>query len=117
MIIGYAKHQGVEFLKQVKHAHKHTKLHADLHPEEHSLIARLELEDKHPAGGAGGHGFELDVVREDDQVVLEVGMELISWSQRTPNKPQLCQCRGLSTGGASAGHQLAARTTSPSCNG
>ena len=78
MIIGYAKHQGVEFLKQVKHAHKHTKLHADLHPEEHSLIARLELEDKHPAGGTGGHGFELDVVREDDQVVLEVGMELIS---------------------------------------
>ena len=78
MIIGYAKHQGVEFLKQVKHAHKHTKLHADLHPEEHSLIARLELENKHSSGGTGGHGFELDVVREDDQVVLEVGMELIS---------------------------------------
>ena len=55
-----------------------TKLHADLHPKEHSLIARLELEDKHPAGGTGGHGFELDVVREDDEVVLEVGMGLIS---------------------------------------
>ena len=53
-------------------------MHADLHPEEHSLIARLELEDKHPAGGTGGHGFELDVVREDDEVVLEVGMGLIS---------------------------------------
>ena len=78
MIIGYAKHQGVEFLKQVKHAHKHTKLHADLHPEEHSLIACLELEDKHPAGGTGGHGFELNVVRKDDEVVLEVGMGLIS---------------------------------------
>ena len=74
MIIGCAKHQGAEFFRHVKH----TKLHADLHPEEHSLIACLELEDKHPAGGTGGHGFELDVVREDDEVVLEVGMELIS---------------------------------------
>ena len=62
----------------IKHNHKHTKLHADLHPEEHSLIARLELEDKHPAGGTGGHGFELNVVRKDDEVVLEVGMGLIS---------------------------------------
>ena len=67
-----------EFFKQVRNTHKHTKLHADLHPEEHSLIARLELEDKHPAGGTGGHGFELNVVRKDDEVVLEVGMELIS---------------------------------------
>ena len=78
MKIGYAKHQDAEFFRQFKHTLRQTKLHADLHPEEHSLIACLELEDKHPAGGTGGHGFELDVVREDDQVVLEVGMELIS---------------------------------------
>ena len=78
MINGCAKHQKAEFFKQVRHTHKHTKLHADLHPEEHSLIARLELENKHSSGGTGGHGFELDVVREDDQVVLEVGVGLIS---------------------------------------
>ena len=73
MIIGYAKHQGVEFFRLTS-----KQSYTDLHPEEHSLIARLELEDKHPAGGTGGHGFGLGGVREDDQVVLEVGMELIS---------------------------------------
>ena len=73
MINEYAKHQGVEFFRLTS-----KQSYTDLHPEEHSLIARLELEDKHPAGGTGGHGFELNVVREDNQVVLAVEMELIS---------------------------------------
>ena len=41
-----------------------------LHPEEHPLVAGLELEDKDPASGAGSHGLELHIVRKDDQVVL-----------------------------------------------
>ena len=44
--------------------------HTDLHPEEHPLVACLELEDKDPASGAGRHRLELHIVREDDQVVL-----------------------------------------------
>ena len=46
--------------------------HANLHPKEHSLVAGLELEDKDPASGAGGHRLELHIVREDDQVILEL---------------------------------------------
>ena len=44
-----------------------------LHPEEHPLVAGLELEDEDPAGGAGGHGLELHVIGEDDEVVLKAG--------------------------------------------
>ena len=50
------------------------KQHTDLHPEEHPLIAGLELEDEDPASGAGRHRLELHIVGEDNQVILSMAL-------------------------------------------
>ena len=48
----------------------------DLHPEEHPLVAGLELEDKDPARGASRHCLELHVVREDNQIILCMALKI-----------------------------------------
>ena len=42
-----------------------------LHPEEHPLVAGFELENKDSASGAGRDSLELNIIREDDQVILD----------------------------------------------